>query len=411
MLRNLIGQVLKPKPADYEKDKETVQSDSARQRKQVALRQDSKPELLYFLAGDDDPNVRLAVAENPNTPAHAYQQMVDDDDEEVRTALAKKITRLLPELNDPAKDKVRMMTTEAIEALSRDQLPKVRAALAQELCRMTDAPKHVVMALARDLEAVVSVPVLEYSPLLSDADLAELIAAGVAIGAMPAIARREGVGEAVTDAIIATADVASVAALLRNRSARIRQGALEQLAEDAEQVEAYHEPMVMRPDLSRRAIKRLAGFVARSLLMTLSERNDLDDDLRRDLSKAVQRRLDQEADDEQDVVKVVERMVAGGTLDDEVFCKALDDQQKNFALHALAGLSGFPLEAVNRILSMRNAKAATALTWKAGLSMRTALRVQHDLAHVPPSDMLQARNGLDFPMDDGEMELQISHIG
>ena len=40
--------------------------------------------------------------------------------------------------------------------------------------------------------------------------------------------------------------------------------------------------------------------------------------------------------------------------------------------------------------------------------MRTALQMQSDLAHVPPPEFLNAKNGVDFPMSDQQMEYDIA---
>ncbi|HAM48584.1 MAG TPA: hypothetical protein DCO73_12690, partial [Alphaproteobacteria bacterium] len=51
----------------------------------------------------------------------------------------------------------------------------------------------------------------------------------------------------------------------------------------------------------------------------------------------------------------------------------------------------------------RSGKAITALSWKAGLSMRSALTIQREIGQVPSNDICLARNGVDFPMDEEEM--------
>ncbi len=58
---------------------------------------------------------------------------------------------------------------------------------------------------------------------------------------------------------------------------------------------------------------------------------------------------------------------------------------------------------IRRIIDARSGKAITALVWKAGLSMRTALEVQKFIGHVPRPDLVLARNGVDYPMDAEEM--------
>ncbi|MGG2362298.1 DUF2336 domain-containing protein, partial [Salmonella enterica] len=82
------------------------------------------------------------------------------------------------------------MTLQVIEVLARDQLPRIRAIVAEEIKQATNVPHGLVKRLAADLSSIVSTPVLEYSPLLSDDDLLEIIATGSAAERLSAIARR-----------------------------------------------------------------------------------------------------------------------------------------------------------------------------------------------------------------------------
>ena len=60
---------------------------------------------------------------------------------------------------------------------------------------------------------------------------------------------------------------------------------------------------------------------------------------------------------------------------------------------------------------MSSPKGMTALAWNAGLGMRTAVQLQLRLARVPPTKILQARNGIDFPLSEEEMHWQIEFFG
>src|SRR5512146_225821 len=157
-------------------------------REELAARNDAAPEVLFFLASEGSLKARRAVANNPSAPAHANRVLADDHDEEVRAELARKIGRLLPGVPPDASEKMRALTVETLERLAQDQLPRVRRILAEEIKSLDCVPKHVIDMLARDVEEEVAVPILEYSPLLSDADLIEIIASAQARFTLTAIA-------------------------------------------------------------------------------------------------------------------------------------------------------------------------------------------------------------------------------
>ncbi|WP_417515119.1 DUF2336 domain-containing protein [Minwuia sp.] len=396
---------------DYSAAAPVLSSTDAAARQALATNPDTQPEVLYYLVDDEDQHVRLAVAGNESTPGQANLILVEDEDDEVRVELARKIGRLMPGLKQTRQTKLREMTIQALERLAEDQLPVVRAALSETIKAMPDVPKDVILQLARDVEEIVSAPVLEYSPLLNDADLVELMAAGVTLGALPAIARRHGIGEAVSDAVVASADMPSIAALLRNKSAKIQEETLDGVAFDAEKIEELHEPLTVRPELSQRAMRRISSFISRALLNQLSDRGGLDNRTRRVIAEAVSERLaeDRDADTKLDA-DFADHLASQGKLNDEVIQGAIEKNRRSFVVHALALMSERSDAGVEKILKMRNGKATTALVYQAGLSMRTALLMQQRIAKVSPSQIVPARNGVDFPMTPDEMDIQIAHI-
>ena len=101
--------------------------------------------------------------------------MANDENEEVKHELTSKIARLFPDINKDGKVEICEKALEMIEVLANDQLPSVRKILAEELKSSNSIPKHIALKLATDQVPAVSAPILEYSPLLSDADLKEVL--------------------------------------------------------------------------------------------------------------------------------------------------------------------------------------------------------------------------------------------
>ncbi len=401
-----------PKALSYEAARDLVQDDETEVRRALAKRADAKPEILYYLAADKAPAVRREVAANPATPAQADLLLTADPDDEVRCQLARKIGRLMPWLDSDKKTQIREVTIEVLERLAADTLPRVRALLAEELKRAPNVPMEIVRRLAADVESVVAVPILEYSPLLSDHDLVEVIAKGVAEGGLSAIARRAAVAAPVADAIVATLDVPAVAALLANPSAEIREATMEQIVEHAAEAESWHKPLVLRSELSLRAMRRIAQFVTASLVDILVDHHDLPETFANELKSTVRSRLaaPEEAADWKAIAREAAALDAKGALDDECIADAAERGAHDFALYALAFRAKIRLEIAQRIVAARDPKAITALAWKAGLSMRTGMRLQLRLGQVPPQAILNARNGIDYPLSPDDMEWQIGYF-
>lgn len=418
MLKKLLEKIVpvKPEKMTYEQARAALESHARNARRFLAGRPDVEPEILYYLAADESVDVRKLVAANPATPQQANKLLCGDGDDEVRCELARKIARLVPGLSSEELVRTRELAIEVMERLARDSFPRVRAILAEEIKSAQNIPAHIVKQLSQDLELMVCAPVLEYSPLLSDEDLVEIIAGARVEGSLAAIARRQKLKEPVADAIVATLDVSAIAALLANPSAQVREDTLDRVIEHAAVIEAWHQPIVMRADLSVRAVRRIAGFVSASLLQLLGERSNLDDETSKYLNKRVKDRLEQEGisetvSAEEKAQTAVRDALANGKLNDDFVLSAADKGERATVACALAALAGVPRQTVDRVLISQSGKAITALVWRAKLAMRVAVKVQSGVAHLPNSKMVMARNGVDFPLSQEEMGWHLSYFG
>lgn len=408
----------------YEEAKRLARDPNVAVRRDLAARQDLRPEILYFLAEDQAPEVRRVIAGNEATPYQADELLARDRDEAVRTELAQKVARLLPGLSPGAQDQARQRVIDMLEVLARDEAVRVREVVAEAVKSITDAPPDMIKRLARDVEIAVSRPVLQFSPLLSDEDLLDIISASPPTGALEAIAGRSQVRARISDAIVAADDEPAVAALLANPSAQIREETLDLIVERAPKRVSWHEPLVRRPALPARAASRIASFVADSLLNVLKSRDDLPAEAKAQIAAAVTQRLTPKAEEKKAAPKAapaeeegetaeekVTRLKKEGKLDEDAVSDALDAGQRAFVRAALAVMAQVRVEVVDKILSARSAKGVTALAWKAGLPMRVAVQLQTRIGGISPRQALQARGGKDYPLTHDEMIWQIEFFG
>ena len=224
--KNVLGKA-QNKRVDYEDSKEIARQGRDKARRNLASNRTTKPEVLYFLAEDKSSDVRRHIAGNEKTPRQADLILARDINDEVRCDLALKIGRIAPEATAKESAKLQELTFEVLDILAKDQLPRVRQILSEEIKHSNTVPKKVVKRLAKDIELLVAAPILEYSPLLSDEDLLEIIAAGPVQGGLSAVARRSKVDVSIADAIVRANDIPAVAALLGNKNAQIREETLD----------------------------------------------------------------------------------------------------------------------------------------------------------------------------------------
>lgn len=411
MFEKVLGLVKRktalPEDINYEEARSILEQQNRHAKQALAVREDLEPEILYYLATDESADIRRKIAGNPATPHHANRILATDNDDEVRCELARKISRLLPDLDSEGQHSLMERTIEVLDLLARDQLAKVRQVLAEELKNTTKAPHRLIHKLARDNAIEVCAPILEYSPLLTDDDLREIISFTQVKGALTAIARRGHVSEDVADAIAASLDVPAVSALLTNQNAQIREDTLDAIIDSAAEVDEWHDPLVLRPNLSIRLMRRIASFVASSLVQVMIEQNDLGAGDGAALLGRVRERIEDDpidADDQETVAQTLEDLFARGAIDDAFINDAIKKRQREVVIQALSLLADIHIDDVRDMIRIGHARRLTALSWRAGLAMRTAFAVQKDVANIPPQKLINARNGFDYPFSELQMD-------
>ena len=387
-------------------------------RVQLASSLDTPAEILYFLAADPSPEVRRAVAENSTTPRQADTLLSSDSDYTVRCELARKIVGAgLPE--DDRSQLWRMGFT-ILETLARDTLVRVRRTLAEAIKNQPSAPRPVILELARDPEKEVASPILRNSPVLTERDLVDIASGDAPDWAQTAIADRKTVEADVSEAIVNRGDTPAITHLLKNKRAVIGDRTIERVVDSAEKVVEWHEPLVARPSLPGSVMMKLARFVAAPLLSALRSRKGLDPQVATGIDSVAQSRgiearkiaprKTARPDSGRKKKNRAEDYFRKGKLTDETVSLALETGDEGFVISALALRAGISREIAKRILESRSPRTVTALCWKAGHSMRFALEVQKRISRIPPNQLLNAHDGLDFPMSHDEMDFQLELV-
>jgi len=406
-----MNKILGKAPLDYEEAKKMARHKDVKVRLKLAQREDLVEEILYFLAEDKSPEVRLAIAKNIAAPRQADLLLSRDADDGVRSGLAGKICSLLPDLTRDELDKLRQATHEVIEHLAHDQATRVRRILSETLKDIAHAPVDVIIRLASDVELVVCAPVLENSPVLTDEDLVTIISSAPVKGALSAISRRRGISEDIADAISDTDDVDAIGEMLGNTSAQIREDTLDSIIDRAEGVEPWHGPLVSRPRLSRKAVLRLTEFVAENLLDTMKNRTDLDSEVADAVREEFSRRMEaaersRTRDEGGPPAERAKSLFNQGQLNDAAVREAAQAGDVEFVKTALSLKSGLGLSIVDKVLDLPSVKGLISVCWKAKIAMPTAVIIQKRIARVPPREVQGSVDG-DYPFTEDEMEWQL----
>ncbi len=340
------------------------------------------------------------ISTDEDTPDNKYGLI----EEGIRCQIARKISMLLPELQQKNHSELLSYTLNVLRFIAQDQLDRVRRIIADELKDLPNAPMDVIRTLIWDKDLKVKLPLLEFSPLLSDTELLDIMSEAPVSGVVEVIAKRKNISEKVSEAIINSNQVQAIANLLDNPNARIGERSLEKIVDNAPQYVLWHEPLLKRPELTPNTIDRIAGFVSVSLIRILEEDQKLKPEMASSLMEAVRVRLKTTQADRNRAaeIRVHEKHLAGELTQDEVL-KHLDFGEYEFVSYALALLTNLSRATVERMIQSQSAKVITSLSWKAGFSMRTAIQLQLRLGQVHHTRVLYARGGTDYPLSESEM--------
>lgn len=327
-------------------------------------------------------------------------------EEEVRLQLGRKIARLTPQLAHSEHKILLDHTVKVLKTIALDQTERVRIMLAEELADLPDAPLEVIQQLAWDRSPRVACPILEFSPLLKDDELMEIIATTDVPGVFEAIAKREALSAPLSQAIVESEESGAIQCLLENPGASISAQTLDDIIDKAPQHELWHKGLASRPELTRRTVNRIASFISQETLRQLEESGQIKSRHKLHSRAAVSQRLGSWTEEQERRAELdVRALHQNGLLSDERIDSAIAEVNVPFVMAALSIRCRVSREKVKKILRSESARAITALAWEAGLPMRSALELQIRVGRIQPARLLHARGGTDYPLLPEEMEL------
>ncbi|MEX0297775.1 MAG: DUF2336 domain-containing protein, partial [Kordiimonas sp.] len=187
----------------------------------------------------------------------------------------------------------------------------------------------------------------------------------------------------------------------------------DQIITQAESVEDLHKPLALRPELSVRAMKRIAGFVASALVHAMMDQADLEEEQAEELLDRVRARLSSEKvgeDEEQELAKKAMDYFQRGMIDDAFVVEQIEANRRELLVQCLAVVADLSADTIRQIIHSKSGRAVTALAWKCGLKMRTAYELQTKFALVPSAQLLSAKDGRHYPIGDNELEWHLSYF-
>ncbi|MDO8839539.1 MAG: DUF2336 domain-containing protein [Parvibaculum sp.] len=323
------------------------------------------------------------------------ERLLADPSDDARAEVAAKVATQFKDIELAPRE--RELAHEILGYLVHDVAVNVREALSRCLNDVPDAPRNIVLQLARDIDAV-AIPVLESSPVLTDEDLVGLVYYG-SPAKQCAIAGRPQVAAPVSEALALKGDRDAVLRLIANSGAVINEEAatmlVERYADDAD----VAAPLVQRNELPATLVERLIAMVSEQMREYLIEHHEMDGRVAATLEEQARERTTTDAivrmnDDE--LRALVTQLIENKRLTATLILRTACAGNMRFVEAAFAELTSVPQDRIWRLIHDVGALGFRAVYARAGMpeALYPAFRTVLDTFHAVRS----SDGSLDLPL-------------
>jgi uncharacterized protein (DUF2336 family) len=307
---------------------------------------------------------------------------------EERAMVAHRLCRHMDRTN--LTEEERAEAHQILRLMARDAAEQVRRALAVTLKSSPLIPRDVANRLARDVESI-AVPMLNFSPVFSDEDLAEIVRVGGPVRQC-AVARRPMLSEKVTGVISEIGVIEAVQTACDNAGAAFNEKGLQTAIDRFAASEAVLASIALRNALPASVTERLVTLVSGKLRERLIGDHGLSPQTALAVAIGTRERasldLVEQASRAADLPAFVAHLRRGQRLTASLLLRALANGQMSFFEWGLAELSGVPHHRTWLMVHDAGELGLKAIYERAGLPGRLlpAFRAAIDAFHASDFD-------------------------
>lgn len=282
-------------------------------------------------------------------------------------------------------DEDRALAADILRVMAADAAEKVRTAIAETLRASDVVPHDVALRLARDVEAV-SLPLLSFSPVFTDDDLAEIVRLGGPVRQV-AIARRPEISRVVTDSLAEHGGERALTVACANPGADFSDGSLNQIVDRFEKSERVLAAMAYRQVLPLSVSERLVTLVSEQVREHLVTHHALSAQAALEIATGAAERATVDIVDQAgrtaDVKGLVTHLQAERRLTASLLLRALAHGHMTFFEWGVAELAGVPHHRTWLMIHDAGPLGLRAIYERAGLPARIfpAFRAAVDTFH------------------------------
>jgi uncharacterized protein (DUF2336 family) len=305
--------------------------------------------------------------------------------EEARAHAAHKICRCVEDAQLSPEERAHAEGILAV--MAEDAAVLVRRALAVTLKNSPKLPHELAAKLARDVETV-SLPIILNSPMLTDADLVEIVRT-CPPSKQVAVASRATLSPIVTGAIAEHGVPEAVQRAVANDNALFDENGLTTVLDRFAGVSSITSAMVHRCELPLNITEKLISLVAGEAFDHLVNNHELPPQIAIDLAMGARERVTidiiEQAVRQKDIGRFVQQLNLNGRLSPSLLMRGMCMGHVEFVEHAMAELAGMSHQRMWLMIHDSGPLGLKAAFERAGLpprlfhSFRAALEVFHSI--------------------------------
>lgn len=328
------------------------------------------------------PNQRKNAAVDETLKEEDVARLLANPAADIRAEIAEKIAGQHLGLNATQ----RRLAEDIFRLMVKDAEVRVREALARQLKENPTVPHDVAASLARDVESV-SLPILQFSEVLTDEDLIEIVKSQ-SQDKQVAVAKRAHVSAGLADVLVESHNETVVATLVGNEGAEITETTLQRVVDEFGASDVVGAPLVARRSLPVTVAERLLTRVSENLRQVLMTRPDMSPETVTNLMlHARELAVLGLAEGDPDVLRLVDHLYRNARLTPSIILRAVCMGDMTFFEAAMAKLARIKLENARTLIHDAGKRGFEALFDKAGLpkafyaAMRAAIDVSYEMEY------------------------------
>jgi uncharacterized protein (DUF2336 family) len=270
-------------------------------------------------------------------------RLLSDPSEQTRAQTAEKLARQFQDTS--LTDAERRMAEDILRLMARDAVARVRQALSENLKDNPLVPHDLARTLANDIDEV-SIPILEFSEVLTAEDLIEIVRSRDP-SKQTAIAKRKVVQAVVADALVEDGAESAVTVLAGNAGAELTEDSMLRIVDRFGDSEAVQDELIKRDVLPITIAEKLVNHASESLRERLLERHPLSPEKAAELVLHSRERATiglSAGSSEESVLRLVRQLRQHKRLTPSIIVRAACMGDFIFMECAMAELAGVPLE-------------------------------------------------------------------